>query len=68
MNDIELSKPIDKIFVDNIEVVKEFRKACKQEEKAMGFLFGQVMKLSCNRAHTGMTREILEGKFLEEVS
>ncbi len=55
----ELSQIIDGIINDNIKAVEDVRKG---EQKAVGYLIGQVMAKTKGQANPGLARKILEEK------
>lgn len=55
----EIDAMVDQVLADNPKSVEDFKAG---KEKAIGFLVGQVMKLSKGKANPGMVNELLREK------
>jgi len=55
----EINAMVEKVLADNPKSVEDYQAG---KEKAMGFLVGQVMKLSKGKANPGMVNDLLKEK------
>ncbi len=60
----QLEKIIEKVIKDNPSAVEDYRKGKK---KVIGFLVGQVMKLTQGKANPGLVNKMLRDKINQEV-
>ncbi|OQX82741.1 MAG: glutaminyl-tRNA synthase (glutamine-hydrolyzing) subunit B [Candidatus Omnitrophica bacterium 4484_49] len=60
----QLEKIVEKVIGDNPSAVEDYRKG---KEKVIGFLVGEVMKLTRGKANPGLVNEILRDKIKQEV-
>lgn len=58
-DDAELEKMVDQVMVDNPKPVSDLRNG---EEKAIGFLVGQIMKVSGGKANPSVVQKIIRSK------
>lgn len=58
-DDAELEKMVDQVMADNPKPVSDLRNG---EEKAIGFLVGQIMKVSGGKANPSVVQKIIRSK------
>ena len=58
-DDAELEKMVDQVMADNPKPVSDLRNG---EEKAIGFLVGQIMKISGGKANPSVVQKIIRSK------